>query len=190
MKNITNTTAISLAFRFYARALIYPYDELTHEFQYLFREMEKNIRDEVDNTIAAKALDVLNSYQGEEMSALQAEFTRMFSPEPGAEPFIPLHLADIAPEIDVVALNDILIESPLYMQLEDHPDSIPQVLDYFSSLLMEEPEAAESFFTRFLKPALPKLNERIYKGSSLNFYREMARGLNELVYLLAQDATS
>ncbi len=181
-----NSTTISLAFRFYARALVYPYDELTHEFQHLFREMEKHIRTEVDNTVAAKVLDVLNYYQGEEMGALQAEFTRLFTSTFDASPVIPLHIADIAPEIDLVALNDILLESPLYMQLEDHPDSVPQVLDYFSSVLLEEPESAEQFFSEFLKPSLPRLNERIYKGTSLNFYKEVARGLNELVYLLDQ----
>ncbi len=179
--------AVSLAFRFYGRALIFPYDELTHEFQYLFREIEKNIRGDIDNTLGAKILDILNFYQGEEMGTLQAEFTRMFTPIGEEPPFISLQLSDIAPEINVSELNDLLLESPFYMQLEDHPDSIPLILDYFSSLIQEEPQEAELFFNTYLKPVLPRLNEQIFRGTTLNFYKEVARGLNELIFLLDDD---
>jgi len=182
-----NPQAISLAFRFYARTLVYPYDELAHELHYLFREMEKTIETSVDNTVAARILDIINFYQGEEMQDLQAEFTRMFTPIGDEAPAISLQLADIAPSIDSTALFDIILESPLFIQAEEYPDAVPQILDFFSSLLLDDLPEAGRFFDTYLKKSLPLLNERIFRSAGINFYKEAAKGLNELVFLLGED---
>lgn len=187
MQSDFNPQAISLAFRFYARTLVFPYDELTHELHYLFRELEKSIETTVDNTVAARILDVINFYQGEEMQDLQAEFTRMFTPIGDEAPAISLQLADIAPEIDNTALFDLIMESPLFIQAEEYPDAVPQILDFFSSLLLDDPQEAEIFFETYLQKSLPLLNEQIFRSAGVNFYKEAAKGLNELVFLLAEE---
>ena len=65
------------------------------------------------------------------------------------------------------------------------PDSLPFILDYFSTLIVDDLEDAEIFFEKYLTALLPQWNEVLFKGSNLNFYKEVAKGLNELVYLLA-----
>jgi len=180
-----NPTAISLALRFYSRALKYPFDELAYEFQHLLREIEKNIHTDFDNTVAAKILDIINFYQGEEMKALQAEFTRMFTPVEDQAPFISIQLLDMDPEMDSVELFDRIYESALFPENESQPDGIPFILDYFSVLLNEDLRDAAHFFNKYLKRNLPSFNERVFNGTTLNFYKEVSKGLNELVYLLA-----
>ena len=175
---------VSLAARFYARALIYPYDELTHEFQHLFREMEKYIHTDIDNTLAGKVLDVINFYQGEEMSALQAEFTRLFTPVEDQDPMVSQYLSDFSLTMNSGELNDRLYDSALMLDFQEAPDSISNVLDYFSTLLEEAPAEAEEVYESFLKKALPVFNEKVFNGTTLNFYKELAKGLNELIILL------
>lgn len=175
---------VSLAFRFYSRTLMYPYDELTHELQYLFREMEKNIQTDNDNTIASNILDIINFYQGEDMMALQAEFTRMFTPVEGTHAFIPVQISELVPGLDTNDLVDNLYESPLMLSLEDNPDSVPNVLDYFAGIIEAEDEDIETFFATYIQPAIPVFNEQVYRGSTQNFYKEVAKGLNELIILL------
>ena len=176
---------VSLALRFYSRALKYPYDELTYEFQNILREAEKKIRTDFDNTVAASILDVINFYQGEEMKDLQAEFTRLFTPMDEEPPLISLQLLDINARLDTVDLFDRIYESSLFIENEDLPDSIPFVLDYFAVLITDDLDEAETFFEKYLRHILPQLNEQIFNASNLNFYKEAAKGLNELVYLLA-----
>ena len=175
---------VSLAARFYSRALRYPYDELTHELQHLFREMEKNIGTEIDNTVASKVLDVINFYQGEEMSALQAEFTRLFTPVEGQDPLVSQYLSDFSVSMDSGELADRLFESALLLDFDEAPDSVCNVLDYFSALLDEAPGDAEEVYEAFLKKSVPAFNEKVFKGTTLNFYKELAKGLNELIILL------
>ena len=176
---------LSLSMRFYARALMYPYDELTYEFQSLYREMEKYISSDADNTLAAKVLDVINFYQGEEMLTMQSEYVRLFTPREEEPPFISLGIQDLAPGIDISNLMTELEDSALFAEIEDEPELILNVLEHFSSLLeYETDEKVESFYELFLKPSLPKLAELVYNGTTLNFYKEYAKGLSEMVQLL------
>lgn len=184
MNNDFNIHAISYTFRFVARALVFPYDELTHEFQYLLREIEKHIETEIDNTAAATILDIINFYKGEEMSALQAEYARMFTPVENEQPFISLQIGDYLAADDQNNLNEILFDSPLVLEFEDTPDTVSNVLEYFSSLLEEEDPESVRFYETYLKTSLPALSEKIFKGTTLNFYKETAKGLSELNYLL------
>ena len=122
-----NRQAISLAFRFYARSLTFPYDELTHELHYLFREIEKNIETDFDNTVASKILDIINSYQGEEMSALHAEYARMFSYVREEEPFISMRLSELDPNMDQAKLMDQIVNSTNLFGVDDAHDAVSTV---------------------------------------------------------------
>ncbi|MGD9899834.1 MAG: hypothetical protein AB7T22_11985 [Calditrichaceae bacterium] len=181
-----NKDVLSLSFRFYSKALSFPYDELTHEFQYLFREMEKMVDSDLDNLIAAKVLDVINSYQGEEMSALQTEYSRLFSHNETEKPLISIQLTDFISSSKYDALMNFLTDSIVPIDLEEYPDTVMNVLDYFSSIIGEEPdEMVVDFFNQFIAAGIPPFSEQVYKGSNLNFYKEIARALNEMIYLMS-----
>jgi len=182
-----NRQAISQALRFYARSLAFPYDELTHELQHLFREIEKNIETDLDNTVASKILDIINSYQGEEMTALHAEYARMFSFVREEEPFIPIRLNELDPNLDQTKFMDQIVNSTNLFGVDDAHDAISNVLDLFSSYIeMEDEQAIEDFFMSFLINSIPNFCEQIYRGTILNFYKEVGKGLNELIYLLKE----
>jgi len=184
MNDDFNPTAIALACNFYSRAFTFPFDELVHQFHYLFREIEKQIDTYIDNTAAAKVLDVINFYQGEEMSALQAEFARMFTPVEDEPPFISLQLEEyLSPEKYENMLDD-LREQEFGMEHETETDSISNVLDYFSYLLTDDISRAKEFWEEYLATSLPLINKAVYDGTTLNFYKEASKGLNELVFLL------
>ena len=176
---------VSRALHLYSRALQYPYIELTYEFQNILREIEKNISNDFDNTVAALILDLINSFQGEEMGALQGEFTRLFTPVEDDDPLISLHLSSVNRQAGSDELYELISESPFFLDGDDQYDSLPLVLDYFSVIISEDLDQAEDFFDKYINSNVPRLNEIIYKGSNLSFYKEAARGLNELVYLLA-----
>jgi len=180
-----NRQAISLACRFYARSLSFPYDELAHELHYLFREIEKNIETDLDNTVASKVLDVINSYQGEDMSALHAEYARLFSYVQDQESPVSMRVTDLDPQIDPWKLNDQIMKASAVFDLEDAPDGLPGILDLFSgSLEMDSDAAISDFYESFLLRSVPMFCEQVYRLTGLNFYKEVARGLSELIYLL------
>lgn len=176
---------LSLSMRFYARALMYPYDELTHEFQHLFREMEKLISSDADNTIASQTMDVINFYQGEDMITLQSEFVRLFTSRDEQPPFISLHIQDLNPEVPIAELLSELEEDPLFAEMEDEPELAPYIMEHFSSMLeYDDDERIELFYETYLKVALKKLANEVYNGTTINFYKEFGKGLDEMVQLL------
>jgi len=178
-------SVLSLALRFYARGLTYPYDEQTHEFQHIFREMERFAQSEVDSAIANKVLDVINFYQGEDMITLQSEYVRMFTAREGAEPLIPLSVEQLVPEIPLDDLLDHLHESGMLPELAEDPELFTFILEHFSSLLdYAEDRDIETFYSLYLKQSIPVLAEKIFHGANINFYKEYARGLGELVQLI------
>jgi len=182
-----NRNVLANAFNFYARALTYPYDELTHELQYLFRGMEKNIENAFDNTVASRILEIINHYQGEEMKALQAEYTRLFTPRKNIPPLISLQLADWTDEHDLSELEDRLFDVGVSQYSGEHPDFMTHVLEYFASILDYEDENwILDFYQKFLKQPIPKLCTIIYKTTTLNFYKEIAKGLHDLIQLMAE----
>ena len=176
---------LSLGMRFYARALMYPYDELTYEFQSLYRDLEKCISSDADNTIAVKILDVINFYQGEDMIGLQSEFVRLFTPRDDQAPFVSLNIQDLNPQVPLEELLDELEEDPLFKEVEDEPELAPYIMEHFSSMLeFEEDERIEAFYSSYLKEGLNILAESVFNATTLNFYKEFGKGLSEMVQLL------
>ncbi len=182
-----NRQTIGMALRFYARGLSFPYDELIHELHHLFREIEKSIDTDIDNTVALRILDVINFYQGEEMSALHVEYARLFSYVREEEPLIPIQLSQLTTNIDQARLMNEIVNSTSMFGVEEAHDAIPNVLDLFSSYIeMEDEQYVESFFDSFLSNGIPVFCEQLYQATNLNFYKEVAKGLNELVFLLKE----
>ncbi len=185
--NKFNRAGLSAAFSFYARALTYPFDEMRHELQHQFREVEKNIENAYDNTVASRILDVLNTYQGEEMKELQTEYTRLFTPRKEQEPLIPLRLSDWLQREHWDDLDEHLFEAGVGVYSNEYPDFIAHILEYFASILtIEDEHTVRDFYERYLKEAIPKLCQSIYKTSNLNFYKELAKGLHDLIQLMQE----
>jgi len=177
-----NNALLGLAFRFYARSLQFPYDELTHELQHLLRDAEKLIITPLDNTVAAQMLDVLNHYQGEAMIDLQSEYSRLFSTGNNQQPLISLFWDDHNPKGDLERLLEDLEQSPLSFDHTDlSPDTIPNLLDYFAWLLEENDADGIDFFETYLQPTIPLFTEAVYRIAVVTYYREMAKGLNNLL---------
>ncbi len=182
-----NRRVLSNAFGFYARSLTYPYDEMRHELQHHFREMEKNIENPFDNTIAVRILDVLNHYQGEEIKTLQAEYTRLFTPRGESSAEISLQLENWLTTPDLSELEERLFDVGVSQYSGEHPDFITHVLEYFASILdYENEEWILDFYQKFLKEPIPKLCATIYQKSTVNFYKEIAKGLHDLIQLMAE----
>ncbi len=182
-----NRKLLSNAFSFYSRVLTYPYDELTHELQHLFREMEKNIENPFDNTVAARILEIINHYQGEEMKALQAEYTRLFTPRQNETPEISLQLENWISNTDLHDLEERLFDVGVSVYSGEFPDFITHVLEYFASILTyEEPVWIEDFFEKYLKEPIPLLCQSIYRKTTINFYKELAKGLHDLIQLIQE----
>ena len=185
MNTIIDKQLLSRVILFYTRALTYPYDEQTHEFHHLFREAEKMISSDADNTLAAKLLDVINFYQGEDMITLQSEYVRMFTPRDNAPPFISLSLSDLDSEVDLTELLRELEEGVLFAEINEEPEVITNVMEHFAALLeYEEDERIEHFYKSYLKTPLQVLSKKVYAGAGINFFKEFSKGLGEMVVLL------
>jgi len=184
--NEQNRGLLGLAFQFYGRALSFPYDELTHELQHLFRDMEKDVDDDAGNTIAARVLEAINHYQGEDIQTLQAEYARLFSAGDLDAP-VSLQLIDYLPEKAISRLQDMVWDEDSLIIPDEFQESVLFLLDFFASLLQnEEYGRIEEFFEHYIRTAVPALSERIYQSATLGFYREAARGLSELIFLCTE----
>ncbi|MBD3225377.1 MAG: hypothetical protein GF313_11640 [Caldithrix sp.] len=185
--NEINPTLLSHAFRFYARVLSYPYEELRHEFHHLLREIELNIQTQVDNTIASHILDIVNVYQGEEMRDLQGEYVRMFSHAEEELPLVSLRISDLQPGTDILELMDHMHESGLFLDSEGDLDSMINVLDYFSSLLstFDEVHELDHFYALYIQSTLPQLAGKLYRETSINFYKECAKAFTSTIQLIS-----
>ena len=185
MDVVIDKQLLSKVILFYTRALAYPYDEQTHEFHHLFREAEKMISSDADNTLAAKLLDIINFYQGEDMVTLQSEYVRMFTPRDNEPQFISLHILDLDSEVDMTKLLNELEEGVLFAEIDEEPEVITNVMEHFAALLeYEDDERIESFYKSYLKTPLQILAKEVYDGAGINFYKEFSKGLGELVVLL------
>ena len=164
-------------FRFYSKCIAAPYGELGFELQHIFRQMEITSQNELDEQMAAHCLDILNYFQGEELSALQAEFSRMFSHIEGETPLVSIRFTDYGNFEDVQKIMDDIYDSMLEVSYDESPDSLINFLDYFS-YLSEAGEVVNvlNVFTMVIFP----FSEQFYNASNINFYKEVAKGLNEL----------
>lgn len=164
-------------FRFYSKCIAAPYSELGLELLHIFRQLEVTCLDELNEQLAAHCLEILNYFQGEELSALQAEFTRIFSHVEGEKPLLSIRFTDYGDDKEVHEIMNKMYDSMLEVSYDESPDSIINFLDYYS-YLSETGEISEALpaFTRIITP----FSRRFYSVSNINFYKEVAKGLNEL----------
>ncbi len=169
-------------FRFYARCLTFPYDEMGQELQHLFRELEKYGMEDIEIQLAGRTLEVINFYQGEDMSALQAEYGRLFSIRETEPPMLDINFTSYADARRGEAFLDRIYESDLQVSFDEAPESILNFIGFFAydadSLVDEE---NRGLFIEVLREFSRELSDK----TMLNFYKEVSRGLNELTIVLA-----
>jgi nitrate reductase assembly molybdenum cofactor insertion protein NarJ len=164
-------------FRFYSKCMAAPYNELAFELQHIFRQMEVSSQNELDEQLAAHCLEVLNYFQGEEVSSLQAEYSRMFSHPEDKEPLISICFTDYGNPEEAQKIMDDIYDTMLEVSYDESPDSLINFLDYFS-YLSETGEVVDAL-GQFVMIMLP-FSQQFYKAANINFYKELAKGLNEL----------
>lgn len=177
-----DNTFYSYIFRFYSKSLTFPYNELGWELQHLFRQMEVLYQNDLEEQLAGHALEVLNYFQGEEMITLQGEFSRMFSHVEGEEPLIAIHFTSYGNPGDADMILDHLFESTFDVSYDEAPESIINLLDYYS-YLAETDDILEKL-AEFVS-VIKDFSQKLYDGSNINFYKELAKGLNEIAGVLA-----
>ena len=179
-----DSTVFIHIFRFYSKCLSAPYDEMSLELQYLFRQMEKTYVNELDEQLAAHCLDILNYLQGEEISSLQAEFARMFAHVEGEEPLLSIHFSGYGNSGSSFDIMDEIYESLPEIAYDETPDSIINFLDYFS-YLAESGEILDSLqtFSEIITP----FSTQLFDAANNNFYKEVAKGLIELAEVFSEE---
>ena len=178
-------SVLSKAFHFYAKTLTFPYDEMTHEFHYLFREMEKECETEYDQAIATKVLDVINFYQGEEQLDLHGEYSRLFSYIEHEEPRVATNILSYDDDIDINELYTLFEESGILFDLSEDIDNFQNLLDYFSFLLgVAEDDEISEFYFRYLKDHMQRFCQELNRATTINFYKECSSSLSELLKLI------
>ncbi len=171
-------------FRFYSKCLTFPYDELRLELQHIFRQLEINNQNELDEQLAAHTLDVLNFFQGEDISALQAEYTRMFTHEEGEEPLVSILFSDYGNDAQAEQLLDDMYENLVDISFDESPDSIPNLLEYYS-FLAESEEIIDSL--KIFSAVIEPFSRQLYTSTTLNFYKEISKGLSELADIFEEE---
>lgn len=171
-------------FRFYSKCLAPPYSELGWELQHIFRQMEVACTNELDEQLASHCLDILNYFQGEDISTLQAEFTRMFSHAEDEEPLVSILFTSYGAADYTDSIMDDMYDSLVEISFDESPNSVINFLDYFS-YLSESGEVAENLekFTNIILP----FSQQFYTVANINFYKEVAKGLSELCAFFSDD---
>ncbi len=174
---MTDNTFYIHLFRFYSKCLTFPYEELRLELQHIFRQLEINNRNEMEEHLAAHALEILNYFQGEDMSALQAEFTRMFTHDEDQDPLVSILFTDYGRGENTEHILDAMYENLVDISFDESPDSIPNLMEYYSLLAeSEEINNAVKDFSSIIAP----FSQKLLPGTTLGFYKEVSKGLSEI----------
>ncbi len=171
-----------LLFRFYARCLMFPYDEMGQELHYLFRQLEKQAAEPIEMQLAGRALEVINFYQGEEMSALQAEYGRLFSIKENENPMVELNFSPYTAPMKGEDFLDRIYASDMQVSFDEAPESMLNFIGFFAydADTLTDPEYRK-LFVEIVNGFSRELSDK----TILNFYKEISRGLNELTVILA-----
>lgn len=188
------TTSTPLILRFYARCLLFPYEEMNYELHHLFRTLESSANEEDEYDYVEQILNVINQYQGEEINSLRSDYAMLFSYRQDSKPLCPMvagdFLAGFAKHYDSDELIERLLNSELMLDHEEPLDSVINYLEYFSlicdNLLLGEENSIEieNFYEEHILNWIPNFCDVLYKACNVSFYRELAVGLKEYLFFL------
>jgi TorA maturation chaperone TorD len=185
------TRQTPLILRFYARCFLYPYEELGYELLHHFRQIERGEILEEDVPHLDQVLNIINSYQGEEIKVLRENFVSLFTQWEGHKPDCPLLASDFmegfGKAYDSGPFIDDLLDSGIPVNQEEEMDSIVNHLEYFSVLCEDDLEPVSTmeiteFQTKYIYSWIPLFCDVLYQASQVSFYKDVATGLKD--YLL------
>lgn len=182
-RSLMDNTFYSHIFRFYSKSLTFPYTELGLELQHLFRQMEVLCQNELEEQLAGHTLEILNYFQGEEMSTMQGEYSRMFAHVEGEDPLLAIHFTAYGNPGDADQILDHLFDSSFDVTYDEAPDSVINLLDYYCYLA-----EADDIIDKLPEFAsvIENFSQSLYQVSNINFYKEVAKGLHEMAKVLAE----
>jgi len=189
LSGITLNSALML--RFYARCLNFPYEEMNYELLYIYRTLEKSDIEPDEVIQLDQILNILNSYQGEDIQDIRHNYVILFSNANDPKPLCPLiatnFLANFAIHYSPDSFIDILYESDVPFNPDEPPDSIFNYLELFSVLCEQyyydeiEESQISSFIKNHIQNWIPHFCDVLYKATNITFYREVANGLKEYI---------
>jgi len=185
-----------LVLRFYARCLLFPYEEMTYELQHIFRQIEFHT-DNVDDLVTGhEILAVVNTFQGEDIQVMRADYVFLFSNRDQSDPVCPMLASEFASRFNLAydsgVFVDLLYEREYLPGDEDSIDSVVNYLEYFASLYESveiesiSDSERENFYRIHILPWIPKFCDILHKSANISFYRELAGSLKR--YLLSHTA--
>ena len=188
MTSAITRPGISLLLRFYARCFNFPYEEMGYELQHIYRQLEREQFAEEDYPYLEQVLNVVNSYQGEDLKTLRDTYLYLFGRVEGDRPACPCFASELSQILNLRynsdSFIDKLLESDLVLDTEEPLDSIIYYLEYLS-LLYESAENIHTF-RKFNKQHIlswiPVFCDRLIRTSQISFYKEVAVGLGEFLF--------
>jgi TorA maturation chaperone TorD len=180
-----------LILRFYARCFTYPYAEQQYELQHLFRKMENALLIDEETEHLEAILSVINQYQGQEIKVLREDFVTTFTGNYNEQYYCPLSAGDFTAlnqiKYDSEPALDLFLEDGLLVETDESSDSIINYLEYLS-MLCEQFRAGETalatleeFLNLHIMNWTPSFCQQVMQKSNLEFYREAAAGLRQLL---------
>ena len=191
------TSVTSIICNFYARCFSYPYDEMNHELQHLFRMMERNEINTENYEQLDQVLRIVNQYQGEEIKDLRNDYVLLFAGSEDQNPFCPLiaseFLSIYGRHYDPESFSDLIFDSGIPVTPDEPVETITNYLEYLSVLLEQSVHndsdlvLMHRFMEEHILNWMPLFCDVLYKSSTINFYREVASGLKEFILWLHPD---
>lgn len=183
MEIMEKPTFFPLLFRFYSHCLVFPFNELGLEMENLFRQIELQCENTMQEHLANRALDVLNSFLAAETGNLQGEYSRMFAVIENNDPLVAINFTEYSDSPSLDKLLDNMYDSDLALSYDEAPESITNLLDYFS--LIVESELAVELMPVFIG-ILDAFGKQLLKQTTLQYYASLGNALLELNQLISE----
>jgi TorA maturation chaperone TorD len=179
--------------QFYAKCFVYPYDEMFYELHHMYRTLEQNVSNDEEFTFTNQILEIVNNFQGIEFKDFREEYIQLFSTFGEQDPLCPILASDFlkrnAIHIDTNFLYDLFLESGLPFDTDEPPDSLINILEYFSIITFPDLNFSESeihdFYDNYIINWIPAFCDTLQNASNFSYYKDIANNLKEYLYWLS-----
>jgi TorA maturation chaperone TorD len=179
--------------QFYAKCFVYPYDEMFYELHHMYRTLEQNVSNDEEFTFTNQILEIVNNFQGIEFKDFREEYIQLFSTFGDQDPLCPILASEFlqrnAIHIDTNSLYDMFLESCLPFDADEPPDSLINILEYFSIIINPDLSFSESeiqdFYDNYIINWIPAFCDTLQNASSFSYYKDIATNLKEYLIWLS-----
>lgn len=179
--------------QFYAKCFVYPYDEMFYELHHMYRILEQSLSNDEEYTFTNQILDIVNNFQGIEFKEFREEYIQLFSNFGDQDPLCPIIASDFlirnAKHLDSEALYELFLDSGLPFDQDEPPDSLINILEYFSILVNPDDRYPEEdiqyFYDNYVLSWLPMFCDTLQSASGFSYYKDIANSLKEFILWLS-----